>query len=72
MQVEQFHSTPRPMTQTEPRAPVRRGWTTAWFVARRAFGDADCELETMVFGRDGRVLARRGGAHERSVWNRRT
>jgi cobalt-precorrin-5B (C1)-methyltransferase len=35
---------------------VARG---AWLVAKRAFGDADCELETIVIGRDGRVLARR-------------
>jgi cobalt-precorrin-5B (C1)-methyltransferase len=35
---------------------VARG---SWRVARRAFGDADCELETIVVGRDGRVLARR-------------
>ena len=35
---------------------VARG---AWLVARRAFGEADCELDTIVVGRDGRVLARR-------------
>jgi cobalt-precorrin-5B (C1)-methyltransferase len=40
MQVGQFHSTPRPMTQTEPRAPLRRGWTagaSAAGAARAAF-----------------------------------
>ena len=26
--------------------------TTVWLVARRASGDADCELGTMVVGRD--------------------
>jgi hypothetical protein len=31
-----------------------------------AFGDADCELETIVVGRNGGVLARSGGAQERS------
>ena len=36
--------------------------------ARRAFGDMDCELETIVVGRDGRILARGGGAHEGSPW----
>ena len=35
---------------------VARG---AWLVAKRAFGETDCELETIVVGRDGRVLARR-------------
>jgi cobalt-precorrin-5B (C1)-methyltransferase len=35
---------------------VARG---AWLVAKRAFGETDCELETIVVGRDGRVLALR-------------
>jgi cobalt-precorrin-5B (C1)-methyltransferase len=38
----------------------------AWHVASQAFGEATCELETLVVGRDGRVLATCVGAHQRS------
>ena len=42
---------------------VARG---AWRVAARAFGDADCALELVLVGRDGRILAVTGFAPPRS------
>ena len=39
---------------------------SAWRTARTAFGEAECELETIVVGRSGEVLAIFGGPHDRS------
>jgi cobalt-precorrin-5B (C1)-methyltransferase len=38
---------------------------SAWRTAKKTFGEAECEFDTLVIGRSGEVLGRHGGAHER-------